>query len=73
MEAEQYAWIDPVALTERYLEGRSRKIFPTYDLAFCKLWVHSVEIGKSVFNWNEMVVAGHFIMLDGNEASVNIN
>ena len=30
------------------------------------------EIGKSVFNWNEMDVAGHLIMLDGNEVSVNM-
>ena len=52
------------------MEGRSRKTFTTYNCAFRKLWVHSVEIGKSVFNWNEMDVAGHLIMLDGNEVSV---
>merc|ERR1711867_390530 len=50
----------------------SRKTFPTYNCAFHKLWVHLVEIGKSIFNWNEMDVAGNFIMLDGNEASVNM-
>ena len=65
-------WTDPDALAEMYLEGRSRKTFPTYNCAFRKLWVHSVEIGKSVFNWNKMDVAGHLIMLDGNEASVNM-
>merc|ERR1711867_113508 len=48
----------------------SRKTFPTYNCAFHKLWVNLVEIGKTVFNWNEMDVVGHFIMLDGNEASV---
>ena len=66
------AWTDPEALADMYLEGRSRKTFPTYNCAFRKLWVHSVEIGKSVFNWNEMDVAGHLVMLDGNEASVNM-
>ena len=29
-------------------------------------------IRKYVFNWNEMDVAGHLIMLDSNEASVNM-
>ena len=28
------------------------------DIVFCKLWVHAVEIEKSVFNWNEMDVVG---------------
>ena len=53
-----------------YLEGRPRKAFPTYNLAFHKLWVHSVEIGKSVFNWSKMNVAGHLVLLDNNGASV---
>ena len=70
MQAE--AWTDPEALAEMYLEGRSKKRFCTYNCAFCKLWVHLAEIGKSVFNWNELDVAGHLIMLDGNEASVNM-
>ena len=65
-------WTDPEALAEMYLEGRSRKTFPTYNCAFRKLWVHSVEIKKSVFNWNKMDVAAHFLMLDGNEASVKM-
>ena len=54
MGAEQWLWIDPVALADIYLEGRSRRTFLTYDLAFCKLWVNSVEIGKFVFIWNEI-------------------
>ena len=58
------AYTDPETLVEMYLEGRSRKTFPTYNCAFYKLWVHSVEIKKSVFNWNEMDVAAHFLMLD---------
>ena len=66
------AWTDPETLAEMYLEGRSRKTFPTYNCAFHMLWVHSVEIGKSVFIWNEMDVARHLIILDGNEASVNM-
>ena len=64
--------MDPEALADMYLEGRSRKTFPTYNCAFHKLWVHSVEIKKSVFNWNKMDVVAHFLMLDGNEASVNM-
>ena len=66
------AWTDPEAQAEMYLESRSKKTFPTYNCAFRKLWVHSVEIGKSVFNLNKMDVAGHLIMLDSNEASVNM-
>ena len=57
------AWTDPETLAEMYLEGRSWKTFPTQSCAFRKLWVHSVEIGKSIFNWNEMYVAEHLIML----------
>ena len=66
------AWTDPGTLAEMYLEGRSRKTFPTYNCAFCKFWVHSVEIGKPVFNWNEMDVVTHFLMLDGIEVSINM-
>ena len=66
------AWTDPGALAEMYFEGRSKKTFPTYNCAFRMLWVHSMEIGNYVFNWNKMDVAGHLIMLDGNEASVNM-
>ena len=66
------AWMDPVTLAEMYLEGRSKNTFPTYNCAFQKLWVHSVEIGKSIFNWSEVDVAGYLIMLDGNKANVNM-
>ena len=66
------AWTDPETLAEMYLEGRSRNTFPAYNCAFHKFWANLVEIGKSVFNWNEMDVAGHLIMLDGNEVSVNM-
>ena len=51
-------------LADVYLEERLRKTFPIYNLAFCKLWVKSVEIEKSVFNWSEMDVVGHFVLLD---------
>ena len=64
--------MDPVVLAEMYLEGRSKKTFPTYNSAFRKLWVHSVEIGKSVFNWSNVDVVGNLIMLDSNEASMNM-
>ena len=53
---------DPEALAEMYLEGRSKKTFPTYNCAFLKLWVHLVENGKSVFNWNKIDVAEYLIM-----------
>ena len=39
---------------------------------FCKLWVDSVEIGKSVFNWDEMDVARYLVLLNWNEVSVNM-
>ena len=31
-----------------------------------------MEIKKSFFNWSEVDVAGHLIMLDGNKVSVNM-
>ena len=40
-------------------------MFQMYKRVFKKLWVHSLEIEKFVFGWNEMVVARHL-----NEASI---
>ena len=37
-----------------------------------KLWDHSVEVKKSEFDSDEMDVAGYLVLLDGNEASVNM-
>ena len=34
--------------------------------------MHAVEIEKSVFNWNDMDVVGHLVLLDSNGASVNM-
>ena len=52
--------------------GRLKKTFPTYDMAFRKIWVHGAEIGKLPFWWSDMDFAGHLILLNENEASVNM-
>ena len=43
------AWMDAEKILDHYLAGRSRNTFPTYEMAFRKLWVHGNEIGKLVF------------------------
>ena len=59
-------------LADVFMERRLKKTLPIYNLAFSKLWVHSVEIGKFMFNWSKMDVAGHLVLLDSNRASVNM-
>ena len=59
-------------MIKRYLEGHSKNTFTTYSMAFRKLSVHSIEIGKSIFSWNKMDFAGHLVQLDLNGASVNM-
>ena len=61
-----------MALADRYFEEGSRRAFPTYGVAFCKLWLHAVEIEKSTFNWTKMDVAGHLVLLDSNRATLNM-
>ena len=52
--------------------GRSKNTFPTYTMAISKLWVHSIEVGTSVFRWNEGKFAGHLVHLDSNDAYSNM-
>ena len=42
-------WMEPEKFADMYMAGRSKKTFPTYDMAFRKMWVHGVEIGKLPF------------------------
>ena len=65
-------WVDPVRFTDMYLAGRAKSTFPTYDQAFRKLWVHGQEIGKMVFWWTPMDLAGHLVLLDECQATVNM-
>ena len=44
-------WMDPEKFVDLFLAGRSKKTFPTYDMAFRKIWVHGAEIGKLPFWW----------------------
>ena len=65
-------WMDPEKFVDLYLAGRSRRTFPTYDMAFRKIWVHGKEIGKLPFWWLDMDFAGHLVLLNDNEATVNM-
>ena len=62
------SWMDPGKFVDIYLVGRAKKTFPTYDMAFRKLWVHGLEVGKLPFWWSDMEVAGHLVLLNDNEA-----
>ena len=66
------AWMDAEKFVDHYLAGRSRNTFPTYKMAFRKLWMHWNEIGKLVFWWNDLEFAGHLVLLNENKASVNM-
>ena len=66
------SWMEPGRFVDMYLTGRSKKTFPSYDMAFCKLWVHGLEIGKIPFWWNDMEFVGHLVLLNDNEASVRM-
>ena len=66
------AWMDAEKFVDHYLAGSSRNTFLTYEMAFRKLWVHGNEIGKLVFWWNDLEFAGHLVLLNENEASVNM-
>ena len=65
-------WVDPVRFTEVFLAGRAKSTFPTYDMAFRKLWVHSLEIGKCIFWWEPMDLAGYLVLLDQCNATINM-
>ena len=60
------SWIEQERFVDMYLAGRSKKTFPTYDMAFRKRWVHGAEIGKLPFWWSDMEFAGHLILLNDN-------
>ena len=64
--------MDPEKFVDLFLAGRSKRTFPTYNMAFRKIWVHSAEIGKLPFWWSDMDFAGHLALLNENEASVNM-
>ena len=66
------SWMEPGRFLDMYLAGRSKRTFLTYDMVFRKMWVHGAEIGKLPFWWSDMEFAGHLILLNKNEASVNM-
>ena len=69
---KEIGWVDPKKFAEIYLAGRAKSTFPTYDLAFRKIWFHGLEIGKSVFWWTPMDMAGYLVLLDECNATVNM-
>ena len=66
------SWMDPSKFVDMYLAGRAKRMFPTYDMAFQKLWVHGVEIGKLPFWWDDLEFAGHLVLLNETDASANM-
>ena len=66
------SWMEPEKFVDMYLAGRSKKTFPTYNMAFRKIWVHGAEIGKLPFWWTDMDFTGHLVLLNENEVSVNM-
>ena len=69
---KEIGWIDPEKFAEVYLAGRAKSTFPTYDLAFRKIMFHGLEIGKCVFDWTPMDLAGYLVLLDECNATVNM-
>ena len=45
----EIGWVDLESFAEMSLAGRAKTTFPTYDLAFRKLWYHGIEIRKCIF------------------------
>ena len=43
---KEIGWVDPEKFAEIYLAGRAKSTFPTYDMAFRRIWFHGLEIGK---------------------------
>ena len=68
----ELGWVDPDKFAELYLAGRSKSSFPGYDHAFRKAWCHGRAIGKSIFSWTPMDLAGHLVILNDNEATCNM-
>ena len=69
---QEIGWVDPKRFAEMFLAGRAKSMFHTYDLAFRKLWFHGLEIGKSVFWWTPMDLAGYLVLLDECNNTVNM-
>ena len=61
--------VDPDKFAELYLAGRAKSSFPSYDHAFRKAWIHGRMIGKTIFNWSPMDLAGHFVVLSECQAT----
>ena len=64
--------MDPESFAEMFLAGRAKTTFPTYDLAFRKLWYHGIEIEKCIFRWTPMDMAGYLVLLNDCNATVNM-
>ena len=68
----EIGWVDPESFAEMLLAGRAKTTFPTYDLAFRKLWYHGMEIRKCIFRWTPMDFAGYLVMLNDCNGTVNM-
>ena len=64
--------MDRESFAEMFLAGRAKTTFPTYDLAFRKLWYHGIEIEKCIFRWTPMDMAGYLVLLNDCNATVNM-
>ena len=64
--------MDSESFAEMFLAGRAKMTFPTYDLAFRKLWWHGIEIKKCIFRWTPMDLAGYLVLLNDCNATVNM-
>ena len=69
---KEIGWVSPEKFAEVYLAGRASSTFPTYDMAFRKIMIHGLEIGKSVFYWTPMDLAGYLVLLDECDATINM-
>ena len=69
---KEIGWVSPEKFAEVYLAGRARSTFPTYDMAFRKIMIHGLEIGKCVFYWTPMDLAGYLVLLDECNATINM-
>ena len=65
-------WVDLESFAKMFLAGRAKTTFPTYDLAFRKLWHHRIEIKKCIFHWSPMDMAGYLVLLNDCDATVNM-
>ena len=65
-------WVSAEELADMFLKGRACSTFPTYETAWRKLWTHGREIRKCVWDWSEFDLAGHLVLLNRNECTVNM-